>query len=457
MTSEPKTTSSAPTVVGPITGGRHGWPFAASIDDVAALGYVEEEFFLEGDAASYGPAGDFGYDGRWPAEPSGLAPFRTRVLIQRPADPSRFNGTVVVGWNNVTAGYELLAELPIMFEEGYAYACVSAQEVGVNGVAALPQGLKTWDPERYGSLDHPGDRYSYGIFTQAALALGPDRAVEPIDPLGGLVVERVVALGASQSAARLATYINAVQPITGTFDGFLVLIHFGSGASIDDDLVFDATSARPAPLFRTRTQFRDDLEVPIMLVNSETEVPAYFAARQPDTDRFRFWEVAGAAHVSAPQMTRRTAKAERDELIGRPNPNPPSHISYVPAASAALGHLQRWMTGGTPPPTQSLIALSGDPAEIQRDEHANALGGVRMPGIEVPVAHDTGISSVEGLGGLGGDHEPFTKEKLIALYGDHDSYVARFSEATAAAVTAGVLRASEADQLVKEARESEPF
>jgi hypothetical protein len=104
-----------------------------------------------------------------------------------------------------------------------------------------------------------------------------------------------------------------------------------------------------------------------------------------------------------------------------------------------------------------LIALSGDPAEIQRDEHANALGGVRMPGIEVPVAHDTGISSVEGLGGLGGDHEPFTKEKLIALYGDHDSYVARFSEATAAAVTAGVLRASEADQLVKEARESEPF
>jgi hypothetical protein len=64
---------------------------------------------------------------------------------------------------------------------------------------------------------------------------------------------------------------------------------------------------------------------------------------------------------------------------------------------------------------------------------------------------------VEGLGGLGGDHEPFTQEKLIALYGDHDTYVARFSESTAAAVTAGVLRASEADQLVNEARESEPF
>ncbi len=311
----------------------------------------------------------------------------------------------------MTAGYELLAELPIIFEEGFAYACASAQEVGVNGVAALPQGLRTWDPERYGSLEHPGDRYSYGIFTQAAVAFGPDRTIEPIDPMGGLSVERVVALGASQSASRLATYINAVQPVTGAFDGFLVLIHFGSGASIDDDVVFDATSARPAPIFRTRTRLRDDLEVPIMLVNSETEAPAYFAARQADTDRFRFWEVAGAAHVSAPQLGRRTAKAERDGLIGRANPNPPSHISYVPAASAALGHLQRWMTGGPPPPAQPLIEMSGDPTEIRRDEHANALGGVRMPGVAVPIAHNTGISPVEGLGGLGGGHEPFAKRE----------------------------------------------
>jgi len=457
MTTEPKTTSSAPTVVGPITGGQRGWPFACSIDDLSQIGYVEEEFFLEGEAVGYRPAAEFGYDGHWSAEPAGSAPFRTRVLVQRPADPARFNGTVIVGWNNVTAGYELLAELPIMFEEGFAYACASAQQVGIDGVASMPQGLRTWDPGRYASLEHPGDRYSYEIFTQAAVAVGPDRTTQPVDPLGGLTVERVVALGASQSAARLATYINAVQPLTQTFDGFLVLIHFGSGASIDDDVIFDANSASPAPVFRTRTTLRDDLDAPIMLVNSETEAPAYFAARQADTDRFRFWEVAGASHVSAPQLRRRTAKAERDGLVGRANPNPPSHISYLPAASAALGHLQRWITGGPPPPTQPLIQMSGDPTDIERDEHANALGGVRMPGMDVPVAHNTGVSPVAGLGGLGGGHEPFGTEKLVALYDDHDHYVARFSEAAAAAVTAGVLRASEADQLVNEARESEPF
>jgi hypothetical protein len=447
----------AASVSGPVTGGRHGWAFSASLDDLSAVGYLEEEYLLEGEAVCYRPTAALGPDGLWSAEEAGTARFRTRVLLQRPADPRRFNGTVVVGWNNVTAGYELLAELPVMVEEGYAYACASVQQVGVDGIGESPQGLKAWDPERYGSLVHPGDRFSYDIFSAVARAFGPDRQAGGPDPLGGLAVERTVALGASQSAARLATYINAVQPLSRAFDGFLVLIHFGSGAALDDDSVFDANSARPAPVFRTRTRLRGDLGVPIMLVNSETETPAYTASRQPDTDGFRFWEVAGAAHVSAPQMVRRAAKCERDGVPMRVAPNPPSHISYVPAASAALGHLQRWMTGGPPPPVQPLIEVTGEPAEIQRDEHANALGGVRMPGMEAPVAHDTGVSPVQGLGGLGGGHEPFSAEKLAALHGDRDGYLARFEKAAAAAVTAGVLRAGEADALVGDARDNAPF
>ncbi len=449
--------AAAPTVTGPITGGRRGWPFAASLDDLSSIGYVEEEFFLAGEAPSYRPLVEPGFDGHWSVEEADAAHFVTRVLLQRPREASRFNGTVVVGWNNVTAGYELLAELPAMLEEGFAYACASIQQVGVDGVGESPQGLKAWDPDRYDPLEHPGDRYSYGIFTAAARAVGPGRAAQPTDPMGGLAVERVVALGASQSAARLATYINAVQPVSGAVDGFLVLIYFGSGTAISDDAVFDPAGPRVNPIFRTRTQLRGDLGVPIMVVNSETETPAYAGARQEDTDGFRFWEVAGASHVSAPQLVRRVAKAERDGVTTRQNPLPPSHIAYVPAASAALGHLQRWMEGGAPPPSQPLIEMAGEPAEIRRDEHANALGGVRMPGVEVPIAHNTGVSPVEGLGGLGGVHEPFGREKLLALYGDHATYVARFSEAAAAAVSAGVLRASEADQLVNEARDSAPF
>jgi hypothetical protein len=56
-----------PKATGPITGGSHGWPFGARLDDVTAYGYVEEEFFLEGTASTYGLAdgATFTRDGRW--------------------------------------------------------------------------------------------------------------------------------------------------------------------------------------------------------------------------------------------------------------------------------------------------------------------------------------------------------------------------------------------------------
>ena len=145
-----------------------------------------------------------------------------------------------------------------------------------------------------------------------------------------------------------------------------------------------------------------------MVVNSETETPAYFSSRQEDTDGFRFWEVAGASHGPRPQIERRAAKLDRD---GYPSPlrsaGPPSEIAYAPVAGAALAHLQRWMTGGAPPPRQPPIEVAGDPPAIARDEHGNARGGIRLPQIEVPIAHNTGISPVQGLGGLGGHSEPF--------------------------------------------------
>jgi len=440
---------------GPVIGGAHGWPFAATIDDLGAIGYVEEEFFLTGEAPRYRPTGPLGEDGHWPAEVAGHAPFRTRVLVQRPADAAHFNGTVVVCWNNVTAGFELLADTSSAFDEGFAFACVSAQSVGIDGVGRHPLGLKAWDPERYGELSHPGDRYSFGIFTEAARALGPARTLDAADPLAGLTVERLLALGASQSAGRLATYVNAVEPVEGAFDAFVLLVHFGSGTALEDDDVFDATAPAPPPIFRTRTRLRDDLSLPIMVVNSETETMAYFGSRQPDTDTFRFWEVAGASHGPRPQVERRAMKLARDGLTQPPRTSgPPSEIAYSPVAGAALAHLQRWMTGGPPPPIQTPITLAGDPPTIARDEHGNALGGVRLPQIEVPIAHNTGVSPVPGLGGLGGHSEPFDAAMLAALYPSRQDYRDRFAAAAAAAVEAGVISRRDADALVAEAADA---
>jgi hypothetical protein len=439
-------------VAGPVVGGAHGWPFAAAVEDVGAIGYVEEEFFLSGRAPRYRSAGPLDEDGHWAAEVAGHEAFRTRVLVQRPREAADFNGTLVVCWNNVTAGFELLADVSSAFSYGFAFACVSAQSVGIDGVGQRPLGLRAWDPERYGDLVHPGDVYSYGIFTEAARALGPARPRGAADPLGGLRVERLLALGASQSAGRLATYLNAVQPVERVFDGFLLLVHFGSGTALEEDDVFDATAPRPPPIFRLRARLRDDLGIPVMVVNSETETMAYFSSRQEDTDTFRFWEVAGASHGPRPQVERRAVKLARDGLAPPPRAGgPPSEIAYSPVAGAALAHLQRRLTGGPPPPRQAPIEMGGDPPEIVRDEHGNARGGIRLPQIVVPVAHNTGVSPVPGLGGLGGHSEPFSAATLAALYSDRADYLARFADAARASVEAGVISRADADRLAAEA------
>ena len=39
------------------------------------------------------------------------------------------------------------------------------------GICCGNRSLKTWDPQRYGPLLHPGDDFSYDIFSQAIEAL----------------------------------------------------------------------------------------------------------------------------------------------------------------------------------------------------------------------------------------------------------------------------------------------
>ena len=55
-----------------------------------------------------------------------------------------------------------------------------AQKVGIEGGTDGPGAvlaLKTFDPERYGSLDHPGDDYSYDLYQQAGAVLRTEARV----------------------------------------------------------------------------------------------------------------------------------------------------------------------------------------------------------------------------------------------------------------------------------------
>ncbi len=448
-------------IAGPITGGENGWPFGAAAFDLARLGYVEEEYFFEGDAACYRHAAGTGrsFDGHWAAEVAGSAPFKSRLLIRRPADPAKFNGTVVALWNNVSRGFDIfVGESPEIYRGGYAIALITAQRVGVHGFPLKPErGLIGWDQARYGSLTIENDDYSFDIFTQAARLIGPDRPKTRIDPIGGLKVERMIAAGASQSAVRLATYLNAIQPTEKTFDGFYILIYFGNGAPLEDPYrdrpvigrvedIMPAAKKMPPGSHR----LRDDLGVPVFVMNSETESTNYYPVRQPDTPTFRFWEIAGVGHGYAAGSVWLTSSEPRDLGIMRQEMAPPSGnnvLTHEPVNSAALTHFQRWLREGVPPPIQPRLEFAGTPPRLKRDALGIAVGGVRIPQIEVPTARHTGVDA-DGVLEMFGTTTPFPDDVLRSLYPTPSAYKERLAAAADRAVAAGILLRVDADEIV---------
>ena len=166
---------SLPTIDGPVHGGA-GRPMLISTSiDLAAVGYEEQEYFVSGTARAFSAGAPLAADGRWDVMPAETAPYATRVVVYRPLDPADFQGTVVVEWFNVSAGFDTapdwLAAHNVAIREGIVWIGVSAQAAGVQGgrtrsAGSHPGGLKATDPDRYGALDHPGDSFSYDIFTQ---------------------------------------------------------------------------------------------------------------------------------------------------------------------------------------------------------------------------------------------------------------------------------------------------
>ena len=444
---------------GPVTAGEKGVPFGRPNLDFSGLGYREEEYFLEGIATKYRPraGSELGQDGRWDVEPAGAAPYRTRYVVYRPADDSAFNGTVLVSWNNVSAGFDsYTVDSAEILESGYAYVAVTAQRAGVHGMGEQPMGLIQTDPERYSTLSILSDDYSFDIFTQAARTVSTERSRSPIDALDGLDVRHLVAFGGSQSASRLGAYINAVQPIEGPFDAFLPYLYFGGGSPLEvENQVFNPGAEgmeRPSlPMIRCR--IRDDLDTLVMVVNSEVEAISCYPVRQPDTERYRCWEAAGTAHVSLQSMQKRATEMGQDQGVALVAAlKGINEVPLNPVLESAYRHLQEWLETGKAPPAQPFIEFGGDPPDVVRDEHGIARGGIRLPQVEVPLATNSAIPAPNNpLGFLGGSCIPFAPEKVIALYGGAEEYLAQFKQAARAAHEAGVILDRDIEPLVREA------
>ncbi|WP_101830711.1 alpha/beta hydrolase domain-containing protein [Frankia canadensis] len=409
--------------------------------DMTGHHFVEHEYAAAGTATDYKAQGALTHDGRWTFTPDGTAPYRTRVLVRRPASARAFSGTVVVEWLNVSGGLDVDPDWASTQEEilrrGDIWVGVSAQRIGVTGgdvaVGGGPgsdgagKGLTGIDSARYGSLTHPGDGFSFDMFTQIA------RAVRAGAGLGGARPARLIAAGESQSAFAMVTYYNGVQPLTHAFDGFLIHSRGASGLP----LAAPGTAAGIADALAAAvpTALRTDQSARVLDIQTESDLVGLLnssVSRQPDSDRFRLWEVAGTAHADAHLLG--PAAAQTD--CGAPINDGPMHI----VAKAALRSLTTWISTGQAPPTAPRIELTaGDSPQIRRDADAIALGGVRTPPVNV---------AVDVLSGVPGPHpstyclllgstRPLPAQRIAELHPNRAAYVARYNADLARTIAAG--------------------
>ncbi len=450
----------APTVTGPITGGTMGKPFTAAPIDLSTYGYVEEEYFIEGDATAYAFDGASGSDGMWSVKTTTKAHYKTRMLVRHPSNPAKFNGTVLVEWLNVSGGVDDDPEFSFghveLLRSGFAYVGISAQAEGVVGggfslgPAGSSQPLVKWDPARYGSLQHPGDNYSYDMFTQAADAVKHPGSVKP---LGTLTPAHLIADGESQSAFRLVTYIDAIAPIHPLFDGFFV--HSRSGGAAE--LVGSGTTANilGGP---SLASIRSDLTVPVFQFETETDVlgietlTPFSSARQPDSPRLHTWEVAGTAHADEYLLdyaAQGMPGADAGSLGCTDVNSGPQHW----VVDTALNEMNTWVTGGAPPATGAPLLLADAGTGYAKDPEGNTLGGVRTAAVDVPIATYSGQSTSSNiLCSLFGATTPLSPTQLLSLYPTHDDYVTKVTAATATAQQAGFILAADAPLIVQEAQ-----
>jgi hypothetical protein len=412
---------------------------------LTALGYTDQEFWISGLAKTYRAASTLRSDGKWSATvTSSSTPYQTVMLVRRPADPARFNGMVIVEWLNVSSGYILDVDWAMGKEEflraGYAYVGLTNQRVGMNG-------LKEKNPSRYAAGNLPNDDISYDILSQAARAVREQNGVL----LNGMVPTKVFATGHSQSAIRLVTYVNAIHPRDRVIDGFMIHGRGNSGAKLSSG------DYRGVP---SSTVIRNDLQEPVFQLQSEMDVDAQpDTSRAVDTAKIRYWEVAGSSHSDQYMLEGIYAVSTREPASCE---KPANSMPFYRVQNAAYSHLVRWATVGTPPPIGPRIQRSSLLRRIQRDAHGNALGGVRLPEIDVPVAtygiDNSTTGSTEFLDLFAcitsGSTEPFDAAKRARLYPTADDYLRQYIAAADRALAAGFLLPADHARAVAAAREA---
>ena len=480
---------SIPSVVGPLKVTEDSYPFGAAFtttvpQDLSKFGYVEEEFLVSGKANVY----DFDSAGKVIVK-TPEAPYTTRILVRRPVATSKFSGNIIVELLNPSLLFDLAPQW--MFSNGYFMEHGDIW-VGVTVKPVAAKALKKFNPERYASISWanplPSDKrcpipasFLSDTFTETENGLAWDiisqvgallRGDEEQNPLKNFEVEYVYATGYSQTAGYLTTYINFIRPLPAAmlkngkpvYDGYLS----GDG---DAFAIFLNQCAQAFPPGIAPSIIRPRKE-PVISIVTEGSLSQTIAARRPDSDkagdRYRRYEAPGATHANK-LVFQYAPRPGETEKVGVPAaaPNcigPDKYgltdfpLEYL--MNAGFANLDTWARFNIPPPRAQVIeAVPGSDSsvlEIKRDANGNAVGGLRTPYLDIPVAsyHTSSKPADEQSSRFcttQGYKVPFEKEKIMALYPTRESYLEKVNGMVDSMVKERYLIKADGEKIKKEA------
>jgi hypothetical protein len=483
-----------PQVVGPlaVTGSSHPFGGAAwqlQPQDLAAHGYVEEEYLVRGKANVY----DWAADNKAVVRTAD-APYTTRMLVRRPINPARLSGTVVVEPLNPSNLFDLNIGWAMSGDQFMRNGDVW---VGFTSKPVAVRALKTFDAQRYGSLswanplplddsrncaatdiqtivDPPEERSRttedglvWDIFSQIGTWLKSDAASNPLagghGARRGSRVDREYGFGYSQTGSMMITYINAIQPRVVAdegkpiYDGYFV----GTAGGFFIGAVPLNQCTPVPPLGDPRRSLRN-AGVPVIQMMSQSDYLIGIDSRQPDGDTppdlYRHYEMAGAAHATPDELLY-SARPEDIRAAGRDVPPMscneglrsrfPSRIFI----DAALQNIDLWSRYGLPaPPGRDILVANGQPV---LDQFGNVLGGLRSPYLDVPTSTWFASSTGASFCFIAGHEKPFDQATLDELYPTHGSYVHAVAQDTHQLVGDRYITGTDGQKLLREAAHSD--
>ncbi|MDG2004174.1 MAG: alpha/beta hydrolase domain-containing protein [Novosphingobium sp.] len=465
---------------GPIPVGPGSVPWGSAMDGGARQGllkhydYVEEEYFLSGSCAVYGPAGtvEEGADLSPMEYPNLLkplgkkmrsgVPYKTRATVLRPREMDKFSGVVhMIPLHNLNGTSRVEKNL---LRGGDVWIGLEVCGGTRFGVEERPSGgvanLLRYNSERYDGLRLPsgkpedwpdlqpgrlGEAFknmdfgkrdgehskTHAIFRQEisrSYAQGPDimsdaaaliRQGGADSPLGDHPIRWILTSGSSGQSTVLQPYID---------------YHHDAATQRYGRVPYDGYMIRVGSMPASRPQGSA-----LVLVQSEAEaldLSADYIDRYKDTDdpKFRYYEIPGVGHgLSArPKVSSRIGGVVPEGIHGISDTGGASQYEpydkiSLPVIWGMWANMVEWLDKGTPMPRSDRITRDpASPDGIARDDFGNAKGGIRLPWMDHPDARYVGVISENNP--LEGGMMRFSEPQMKELYGSDEAWRAKLTE-----------------------------